>query len=159
VNCNAVSTVSLLYSHLTLICWTVRFVSPSSAMCDATHCRFLPLSFQDSLRVTFCCTVNKLFAASWVAVGLSPSVIWSLPGSYRIKKLLTGCIAVYQYSYWPCIAVYQYSDWPCIAVYQYSDWPCIAVYKYSDWPCNCVLYCCHRVSTELQLKINKHLNK
>lgn len=95
VNSNVVSILSLLYSHLTKICLMVCFGLSRSAICDAIHFRFFPLSFQISLRVRFCCTVNSAFAVSVTCERLIPSVIWSSPGSYRNPKLLD--YSVYPY--------------------------------------------------------------
>jgi hypothetical protein len=94
VNSNVVSIVSLLYSHLTKICLMVCFGLSSSAKCDATHFRFFPLSFQVSLRVRFCCTVNRSFGVSIISGRLIPS-IWSSPGSYRNEKLIDYSVYLY----------------------------------------------------------------
>lgn len=95
VNSNVVSIVSLLYSHITEICLMVCFGLPSSAKCDATHFRFFPLSFQVSLRVRFCCTVNRSFGVSVISGRIIPSVIWSSPGSYRHEKLIDYSVYLY----------------------------------------------------------------
>jgi hypothetical protein len=95
VNSDDVSIVSLLYSHLTLICLMVCFGLPSSAKCDTTHFRSFPLSFQVSLCVRFCCTVNRSFGDSAYSGRPIPSVIWSSPGSYRNPKLLDYSVHLY----------------------------------------------------------------
>jgi len=88
VNSKVVSIASLLYSHLTEICLVVCFGLSSSAICNAVHLRSLPLSFQISLRVRFCCTVNRSLPDSMISGRVTPSVICSSPGSYRNSKLL-----------------------------------------------------------------------